>query len=89
MKKMNLNVILHKCAIISGWILLVMIIIFFISGYALVHEYGFDRLMNHKTAWHWHSTLAIPFLILLFLHVFPAIYFKIRKILKKFKINSR
>lgn len=83
MKKFNVNVFLHKCTEISGWVLLVMILGFFISGYALVHEYGFDRLMSHKTAFKWHSLLAIPFLAVLILHVFPPIYFKIKKIFSK------
>jgi uncharacterized BrkB/YihY/UPF0761 family membrane protein len=60
---------------ISGWILLLMIIIYFVSGYALVREYGFDRLMSHKDAWKWHNLLTIPFFIALFIHIFPVFYF--------------
>jgi len=84
MKKINFNFILYRCMRISGWVLLLMIIVYFISGYALVEKYGFEKLMAHKNAWYWHSIMTIPFLIALFLHIFPVFYFAIKKDPKNF-----
>jgi len=75
MNKFNLDKTLYKSVKISGWLLLLMLIVYFVSGYALVKEYGFDRLMSHKNAWKWHSMLALPFLTVLLLHIFPSFYF--------------
>lgn len=83
MKKLNIDSILHKCVRISGWLLFVMIIIYFISGYALVHEHGFDKLLARKYARMLHCVMDIPFLILLVMHVFPNIYFRVKRFFKK------
>jgi len=78
------NKTLLKIAEFSGWMLLVMLILYFISGYAMVREYGMDALMTKHRAWIWHKYLAVPFLIFLFLHIVP--YYVVRKQIKKFLI---
>ena len=76
---------LYKIANISGWLLLVMLILYFISGYAMVHKYGMEGLMNASHAKNWHTYLALPFLIFLFLHIVP--YYVVRKQVKKLLIT--
>ncbi len=72
---------LLKIANISGWLLVTMLVLYFISGYAMVHKYGMNALMSKSQAWFWHSYLTIPFIILLFAHITP--YFIVRKQVKK------
>lgn len=75
---------LLKIADISGWLLLVILILYFISGYAIVHKYGMEYLMNNEHAWFWHQYLTIPFFIFLFLHIIP--YYYVRKQIKKLAV---
>ncbi|HSA05654.1 MAG TPA: hypothetical protein P5556_00585 [Candidatus Gastranaerophilales bacterium] len=72
---------LLKIAKISGWLLLLLIIFYFISGYAMVKEYGFEHLMHKSSAWALHKYMAIPFLIFLVLHIVP--YYVVRKQVKR------
>ena len=70
-----------KIANFSGWILLSLLVFYFVSGYAIVHKYGMDSLMNNSQAWFWHKYLTIPFFVFLLLHIVP--YFVVRKQVKK------
>lgn len=79
------NKILYKIANISGWILLVILCLYFISGYAMVREYGMDALLSRKNAHVCHEILALPFFIALILHVVP--YYMIKKQLKRLFIT--
>ena len=64
---------------ITRWFLLLFIILQFISGYAMVGKYGFEKILPQDFAAKLHLTLDIPTLILLFIHCFPSIYFIIKK----------
>lgn len=75
---------LLKIANFSGWALLVMLVLYFTSGYAIVHKYGMDALMDGAQAWFWHKYLTIPFFIFLFLHIVP--YYVLKKQVKRFLI---
>ncbi len=75
---------LLKIANISGWILLIILLLYFISGYAMVRQYGMDALMTRPHAWFWHKYLTVPFLIFLVLHIVP--YYIVRKQIKRFLI---
>lgn len=72
---------LYKLANFSGWALLVILILYFISGYAMVHKYGMDYIMSNSHAWVWHKYLTIPFFVFLFLHIVP--YYVVREQVKK------
>ena len=75
------NHTLLKIANVSGWLLLLILIFYFISGYALVQEYGFDRLMHNYSAWTLHKYMTIPFLIFLVLHIVP--YYVVKNQVKR------
>ena len=75
MSKININALLYKIQKISGWLLFVMLIIYFVSGYAMVHKYGLNAIITRKDARFWHTVLACPFFIATFAHIFPSIYF--------------
>lgn len=72
---------LLKIANISGWILLIILIFYFISGYAVAHKYGMDALMSKPQAWAWHKNLAAPFFVFLLLHIVP--YYIVKKQVKR------
>jgi len=75
---------LLKIANISGWLLLIMLILYFISGYSMVHKYGMNHIMNNSQAHYWHGILAFPFLIFLILHIVP--YYYVKKQIKRLLI---
>lgn len=75
---------LLKIANISGWLLLIILILYFISGYSMVHKYGMDVLMSKSQAWSWHTYLALPFLVFLLLHIVP--HYVVRKQVKRLLI---
>jgi len=75
---------LLKIANISGWMLLIILILYFISGYSMAHKYGMDVIMSNSQAWSWHTYLALPFLIFLLLHIVP--HYVVRKQIKRLLI---
>jgi hypothetical protein len=78
------NKTLMKIADISGWLLLIVLVLYFISGYAMVREYGMNHLMSRHGARELHESLAVLFLLFLSLHVVP--YYYVRKKLKRMAI---
>lgn len=75
------NKTLIKIADMAGWALLVVLVLYFISGYAMVREYGMDHLMEMKSASNLHGSLAALFFTFLTLHITP--YYYVRKKLKR------
>ena len=75
------NKTLLKIAHIAGWVLLIIILFYLISGYAMVKEYGLEHLMHRKSAWSMHKLLAIPLIAALVLHIVP--YYIVRKQVKR------
>lgn len=57
------------------------LVLYFISGYAMVREYGMDSVMNRQSASWLHSSLTALFFGFLFLHIVP--YYYVRKKLKR------
>lgn len=80
----NKNLI--KIAAASGWLLLAMLILYFISGYAMVQKYGMDTIMARPQALFWHKYLTIPFFVFLVLHIAP--YYIVRKQVKRLLLIS-
>jgi hypothetical protein len=70
-----------KAVRISGWFLLVLMVLYVISGYALVGELGFDRLMSVPLAegLHLHWRLDVPLVLGLAVHVGAAAYLAMRR----------
>lgn len=63
----------------SGWVLAILILLYFISGYGI--RRGFmDPVLAKKMHEKW---LLIPTIIFFILHIFPYLEFKIRKWSKK------
>jgi uncharacterized membrane protein len=72
---------LYRIANIVGWLLIIVITIFFISGYSMGRD-GITFFMSRANARFWHEFLPIPFCVLLVAHIVP--YYIIKKQLKKF-----
>lgn len=70
---------LFKLAKISGWMLLIILFLYFVSGYAMVHEFGMDKVLHRHQAYVLHKILAIPFLVCLILHIMPYQFLKSHK----------
>lgn len=52
-----------------SWILLIMTILYFITGFVMTSQYGFDRYISQSFARFLHFNMTIPYLILLFIHI--------------------
>ncbi len=63
-----------------------MVILYVISGYAILHKYGIDAVMTKSHAWFWHKYLTIPFFVFLVLHIVP--YYVVRKQVKRLFVIS-
>ena len=70
-----------KAVRISGWFLLVLMLIYISSGYALRGEFGLDRLMTTRTAeiLHLSPKLDRPLVIAFLIHVAGAGYLSMKR----------
>jgi len=62
---------LQKISRISGWLLLLLIILYLLTGYSLAGKYGLHRLLDPSIARVIHGNLDFLLIILLILHVLP------------------
>ena len=65
----------------TGWLLLVMMVLYIVSGYALVPEFWCDRLMKTKTAEALHITWKLDRLLVpvFLVHSVGAVYLAMRR----------
>lgn len=87
MDKLKLQRVLIRINRISCWFLLVVVIIFLITGWAMTNRYGLNKLMNPRLALSYHNTMHYPLAIFFIIHVGISIYFASKrwKIFKKEK----
>ena len=74
-----MNRFLLKTARTSGWVLLVLVGLFIVTGYALGGKYGFDELLGAQTALTIHRVFDIPLVVFFLLHAATTIYFALRR----------
>jgi len=72
MKK--LNKISLKMVRWSGWLLLPVVMLFLLTGFAMTDQYGFGKLLEAKTALTCHRMLHGPLIVLTLAHAVPAVY---------------
>ena len=78
--RMNrLSLILLKIVRWSGWPLLLITLLFPLSGYVIDGRYGLNRLMDEKSALTLHRMLHLPFFVLLLAHSLPAAYLALQR----------
>lgn len=75
----GLNRILVKTVRLSAWPLLVLMIIYFLSGYALCGLHGLGSLMSAEKALAIHKNLDVPLLAVFLAHTLPATWLAIQR----------
>lgn len=63
----------------SSWPLIVFLLIFFVTGYAMSGHYGFGKLLDAKQALAIHKLCHLPLAALVVIHSAPAMYLAFRR----------
>ena len=71
--------VLDKIIRISSWPLLLLVLLFFVTGYMMSGEFGLGGVVDAKTALALHKALHFPLLVALLVHAVPAIYQAMRR----------
>jgi len=79
MEKTKLYSLLLRVERISGWVLLPLIVVYFISGFAMAGDYGLNSAVSLRLAHNLHTILHVPLLIFFVLHAGPAVFFAVRR----------
>jgi len=79
MNARSTHLLLIKIVRLSGWFLLVVTLLYIMSGYALCGRFGFGRLIGPSSALRLHKTLNVPFVALFLLHSLPSIYLAVKR----------
>ena len=75
--------ILVKLNRICAWLLIPLILLFYISGFAITGEYGLNEILDPNKALRMHSILAMPTLVCFLAHVGISVFFAIKRWIKK------
>jgi Ni,Fe-hydrogenase I cytochrome b subunit len=75
----NLDSIMLKTVRLSAWPLLVLMVIYIVTGYALCGQYGLGSLVDMQTALATHKLFNLPLVILLAAHVLSSMYLAFRR----------
>jgi cytochrome b subunit of formate dehydrogenase len=70
---------LVKVGRLSGWLLLAMIVVYLITGYAMCDRYEMKRLISVEAAQVIHREFDIVLLYGFVIHVSVAVYFALRR----------
>jgi len=70
---------LIKTVRISGWFLLVLVLSFLVSGYAMCGEFGFGRLMDQEDALTIHKAIDLPLAFFFVVHSAASVYLALRR----------
>ena len=64
---------------VTSWPLLLLLLCYLITGFAMSGRFGFGVLMDEKTALACHKALHVPLLVLFPVHVVCAAYLAMRR----------
>jgi len=79
MAKKNINYYLVKTARISGWLLLPLMIVYIITGFALCGKWGFSRLLDQNMALLIHQIFDWPLVVIFLVHASVTGYLSMRR----------
>ncbi len=79
MPKRNLNYYLLKLARVSGWLLLPLMLVYLVTGFALCGKFGFSRLIDLQTALLIHQIFDWPLIVVFAVHSSVTVYFAMRR----------
>ena len=79
MPRKNLHYYLIKTARISGWLLIPLMLLFVVTGFAMRGEFGCNNLLTKEQARVIHQDFRWPLLVMLVIHVSITVYFALRR----------
>jgi len=79
MPKKNIHYYLLKTARVSGWLLLLLMLLYILTGFALCGKLGMSRWMDLQTALYIHQLFDWPLVALFLIHVSISVYFSLRR----------
>ena len=79
MSKHTAHYYLVKTARLSGWLLLPLMVIYIVTGFALCKVLGFDRLIDYRQAFEIHRVFDWPLVAAFLLHASITSYFAMRR----------
>ncbi|MEI6071626.1 MAG: hypothetical protein WCS31_07525 [Verrucomicrobiae bacterium] len=71
--------VLNKIVRVSSWPLFLIVLLFFMTGYAMSGQYGLGSMIEAKRALAIHNMLHGPLLVLLLVHSLPAAYLAFKR----------
>jgi len=78
-ERVTVTRVLLRIARFSGWVLLFLVGLFLVTGYAMSGKYGFDRLVGEQTALTIHKIFDWPLILFFVAHAATSIYFAMRR----------
>jgi Ni,Fe-hydrogenase I cytochrome b subunit len=75
--------VLDKIVRISSWPLLLLLLLFFATGYIMSGDFGLGGIIDVKQALAIHRALHLPTVVVLLVHVMPATYLAFRRWIRK------
>ena len=79
MARKNVHYYLIKAARISGWLLLPLMLLYIVSGFAILGYFGLGRLIEPNKARIIHQDFNWPLVALFLVHASITIYFALRR----------
>jgi hypothetical protein len=79
MARARVNYWLMKTARVSGWLLLPLVILYILTGFALCGEYGFSKVISPEAALNIHKWFEWPLVGVVLAHSSTTIYFALRR----------
>ncbi len=78
-RSVTVNRVLLKLARASGWVLLALVSLFIVTGYALAGQHGLDRIVGPQLALTVHRIFDVPLLVFFGVHAVTVGYFSLRR----------
>jgi cytochrome b subunit of formate dehydrogenase len=79
MFKKDIHYYLLKTARLTGWLLLPLMILYILTGFALCGKLGMSRWMDLQTALYIHQLFDWPLVTVFLVHVSITVYFSFRR----------
>jgi len=79
MARRNVHYYLIKAARISGWLLLMLMLVYLVTGFAMRGEFGLGHLLTADEAKVIHQDFRWPLVVAFLIHALTTIYFAMRR----------
>ena len=79
MTKKNIHYYLLKTTRLSAWLLLLLMLLYILTGFVLCGEFGMSRWMDAQTALNIHRYFEWPLVAFFLIHASITIYFSFRR----------